>query len=97
MSTPTDITVDGFAGTYMKRTVHTGINLADCDAGKFLTWLGIHGGERYLEPGEHAMLWIVDVDGVPLVIDASLGGPGTSAQDRATHIQIAESVRIEPR
>ena len=96
-STPTDITVDGFAGTYMKRTVHAGINLADCDAGKFLTWLDTDGGERYLEPGEHAMLWIVDVDGVPLLIDASLGGVGTSAQDRAAHIQIAESVRIDPR
>jgi hypothetical protein len=97
VSTSTEITVDGFAGTSMKRTVHTGINLADCDAGKFLTWLGTDGGERYLEPGEHAMLWIVDVDGVPLVIDASLGGAGTSAQDRAAHIQIAESVRIDPR
>ena len=97
VSTPTEITVDGFAGTYMKRTVHTGINLADCDASKFLTWLDPDGGERYLEPGEHAMLWIVDVDGVPLVIDASLGGAGTSAKDRAAHIRIAESVRIEPR
>jgi len=97
VSTTNDITVDGFAGTYMKRTVHAGINLADCDAGKFLTWLDTVGGERYLEPGEHAMLWIVDVDGVPLLIDASLGGVGTSAQDRAAHIQIAESVRIHPR
>jgi tetrahydromethanopterin S-methyltransferase subunit H len=43
------------------------------------------------------MLWIIDVDGVPLLIDASLGEAGTSAQDRAAHIQIAESVRIEPR
>jgi hypothetical protein len=29
----------------------------------------------------------------PLLLDASLGEAGTSAQDRAEHIQIAESVR----
>ena len=99
VSTPTDVTVDGFAGTYMERTVDAGINLADCDGGHFRPWLGTGGGlnERYLDPGQHDMLWIIDVDGVPLLIDASLGGAGTSAQDRAAHIQIAESVRIEPR
>jgi hypothetical protein len=97
VSTPTDITVDGFAGTSMERTVHAGTNLADCDGGHFRPWLGTDGGERYLDPGEHVRLWIIDVDGVPLVIDASLGEAGTSAQDRAAHIQIAESVRIDPR
>ena len=97
VSTPTDITVDGFAATYMERTVRAGTNLADCDGGQFRTWLGTDGGDRYLEPGTRVMLWIIDVDGVPLVIDASLGAAGTSAQDRAAHIQIAESVRIDPR
>jgi len=66
VSTTTDITVDGFAGTYMERTVHAGINLADCDGGHFRPWLGTDGGdlnERYLDPGEHVMLWIIDVDG----------------------------------
>ena len=53
-------------------------------------------GERYLEPGQRDMLWIIDVGGVPLLIDASLGQAGTSAQDRAEHIQIAESVQIDP-
>jgi hypothetical protein len=96
VSTPTDITVDGFAGTSMERTVRVGTNLAECDSGHFRPWLDTNGGERYLEPGQHDMLWIIDVDGVPLLIDASLGEAGTSAQDRAEHIQIAESVRIDP-
>jgi hypothetical protein len=91
----TDITVDGFSGKYMERTA--GANLAGCDGGQIRTWLGTDGGERYVEPGQRDMLWIVDVDGTPLLIDASLGGPGTSAQDRAQHIRIAESVRIDPR
>jgi hypothetical protein len=97
VSTPTDITVDGFAGKSMERTVPAGTDLADCDGGEFRTFLDTGGGNRYLEPGTRVMLWIIDVDGVPLVIDASLGAAGTSAQDRAAHIQIAESVRIDPR
>lgn len=97
VSTPTDITVDGFAGTSMERTVPAGTTLAECDGVQFRPWLDTNGGERYLEPGQHDMLWIIDVDGVPLLIDASLGEAGTSAQDRAEHIQIAESVRIDPR
>jgi hypothetical protein len=97
VSTPTDIRVDGFAGKSMERTVRAGINVADCDGGEFRTFLDTGGGNRYLEPGTRVMLWIIDVDGVPLVIDASLGAAGTSARDRAAHIQIAESVRIDPR
>ena len=97
VSTPTDITVDGFAGTSMERTVPAGTTLAECDGVQFRPWLDTNGGERYLEPGQHDMLWIIDVDGVPLLIDASLGEAGTSAQDRAEHIQIAESLQIDPR
>ena len=95
-STPTDVTVDGFAGKYMELTVPAGIYLAECDGGEFRTWLGTDGGERYLQPGQRDLLWIVDVDGTPLVIDAALGA-GTSAQDRAERIQIVNSVRIDPR
>jgi hypothetical protein len=52
--------------------------------------------EKGTLPGQRDLLWIVDVDGVPLVIDAALGAEA-SAQDRAELIQIAESVRIDPR
>jgi hypothetical protein len=41
-------------------------------------------------------LWILDVDGVPLVIHAALGA-GRSVQDRAELIQIVKSVSIDPR
>jgi len=96
-SRPTDVTVDGFAGKYMELTVPARINLADCDGGEFRTWLDTSlEGARYLEPGQRDLLWIVDVDGVPLVIDVALGA-GTSAQDRAERIQIVESIRIDPR
>jgi hypothetical protein len=99
VSTPTDVTLDGFAGTYMERKVPARTNLSDCDGGQFRVYLdasrGSPGGSRYLVPGELQLLWILDVEGVPLVLDASLN-PGTSAQIRAELVQMVESVRIDP-
>ena len=96
VSTPTDVTIDGYTGTYMERTVPAGTDLDKCNGAEFRPWLATDGGTRYLEPGQRDRLWILDVDGVPLVIDASLGGAGTSSQARAEHTRIAESVRIDP-
>jgi hypothetical protein len=95
-STPTDVTVDGFAGKYMELTVPAGLNLADCDLGHYLSWLDAGGGWRYNAPGQHDLLWIVDVDGVPLVIDVSFEA-GTSAQVRAELRQMVESISIDHR
>jgi hypothetical protein len=93
-STPTDITFSGFAGKHMERTVPAGTNLDECNGAQFRLWLGTDGGERYVEPRQHDLLWIVDVDGVPLLFDAALG-KGTTAQDRAELIQMVDSIRIE--
>ena len=95
VSTPTDVTVDGYAGTQMERTVPSGTNLDECNGAEFRLWLDTAGGQRYVDPGQHDLLWIVDVDGVPLVIDAAVG-PGNSAQTQAELIRIAESIRIDP-
>jgi hypothetical protein len=95
VSTPTDITIDGYAGKHMERTVPARTNLDECNGAQFRLWLATDGGQRYVEPGQHDLLWIVDVDGVPVLFDAALG-LGTSAQDRAELIQIVESIRIDP-
>ena len=89
-SKPTDVTLDGFSGTYMEVTTPAGIDLANCDEGQFRSWDG-----RWTDPGQRDMLWIVDVDGVLLVIDAALDA-GTSARDRAENTKIAESTQIDP-
>ena len=93
-STPTHVTVDGFTGTYMELTTPAGIDLAGCDGGQFRSWVD-SGGSRYTEPGQRDMLWIIDVDGIPLVIDAALGA-GTTRRDRAERTRIVESAQIEP-
>ena len=94
-STPTDITLSGFAGKHMERTLPAGTNLDECNGAEFRLWLATDGGQRYVEPGQHDLLWIVDVDGVPVLFDAALG-EGTTAQDRAELIQMVESIQIDP-
>jgi hypothetical protein len=94
-SAPTDVTLDGFTGKFIELTVPARIDLADCHNGQFRTWIDPAGGGRWLEPGQRDLLWIVDVEGSRLVIDAALG-PETTQQDRADRIQMVESIRIDP-
>lgn len=96
VSTPTDVTVDGFAGTYMERTVPARTDLSECDLGMFRVYLEPGGGDRYLVPGLLQQLWILDVDGVPLVIEAGFDR-GTSPQVQAELLRMVESVQIDPR
>jgi hypothetical protein len=96
-STPTDITLDGFSGTYMERTIPLRASQSDCDQLEFRTWVETGGGPRFLgAPGQVDLLWILDVDGVPLVIDVALEA-GATAQDRAELLQMVESIQIDPR
>jgi hypothetical protein len=87
--------MDGYAGTYMEMIVPTGIDVATCDHGEFRTWVNPVQGKRILETGQRDLLWIIDVDGHRLVIDAALG-PQTTEQDRTDRIQMVESVQIQP-
>jgi hypothetical protein len=95
LSTPTDVEVDGFSGKYVEMTTPLGIKVAKCDDGQFRAWSDPVDGARWTEPGQRDLLWIIDVDGTPLVIDAAIG-PDTTQQDRADRIQMVESIRIEP-
>lgn len=99
VSTPTAVTVDGLAGTYMERRVPARTDMSTCDpgeaGGEFRVYRSPGFGERLLKSGERQLLWIVDVDGVPLVIDATLH-PVRSAEVRAELLQMVESIQIEP-
>jgi hypothetical protein len=97
VSTPTDVTLDGFAGTYMERRVPARTDLSDCDGGRFMVYLNAGGGKRYLGgAGQLGLLWVLDVEGVPLVIEAG-SDAGTSAQVRAELLRMVESIHIDPR
>ena len=92
---PVDVVVDGFAGKGMVLTVPTGVDFADCDQGHFQGWVDAGGGYRWYQgPGQIEQLWILDVEGDRLLINAT-HFPETSPQDRAELQQITDSIQIE--
>jgi len=88
---PTDVTVDGFAGQLIELTVPSDIDLADCDGAEFRSW----DGRYHQGPGQHDSVYILDVNGVRLVIDAAYL-PGTSSADRAELQGVIDSIQIDP-
>jgi hypothetical protein len=96
-STPTNVTLAGYSGKRMELRMPAKVNLADCDNGQFRNWLDTGGGDRFI-PFTDALdqLWILDVDGVPLVIEA-VWPAGASAQARGELLQMVRSVHIDPR
>jgi hypothetical protein len=97
-ATASDITLDGYAGVLVKLSVQTEINFADCDGGLFASWseAGSDAPSRYAHgPGEVEDVYIIDVDGTRVVIDAA-HMPLTSAAELAELDGMVASVDIRP-
>ena len=105
-TTPTDVTFAGYAGKYLEWSVPDDMKVtgdADfdgCDAWPdnghrdFVSWLGTGDSERYQQvAGQVDRLWVLDVDGQRLVIDATYS-PDTPDADRAEQEQVVESLRF---
>ena len=103
---PTDVSLGGYRGRSLKWSVPddwvvTGdAEFVGCDAERynglrsFVSWLGNGEGQRFQQvPGQVDMLWILDVDGQRLLVDATYA-PGASAADRADLMAIVESLRF---
>jgi hypothetical protein len=84
-----DVTLDGYRGKYLEFTRTAG----EIDCG----WGGLDGWPASSPTAidESNRVWILDVDGAPLVIDA-FSDPEASANVRAELRQIVESIQIEP-
>jgi hypothetical protein len=94
ISTPTDMTLDGYQGSYMERTLPRSIR-DRCDLHQYNVWSDTAGSNRWLtHAGQHDFLWVLDVDGSTLVIDASIDADG-SAADRAEVLELVDSIQIE--
>ncbi len=92
---PTDITVDGYRGKAIELTVPADINFATCDLGEYRSWQDPDGNARFHQgPGQHDLLWIIDVDGTRIVIDAAFYA-GTSAIVRAEQQAILDSIHVQ--
>jgi hypothetical protein len=103
-TSPVDVTVDGYDGKYLEWSVPGDIDFSDCDVGGgvhyFESWTGdslwkSDTTDRYQQgPGQVDRLWILDVEGRRLVIDATYM-PGETEQDRAELAQVVDSIRFE--
>ena len=66
-----------------------------CNDPNYLSWNGRAGGTRYQQvPGQVDRLWILDVDGQAVVIDASYG-PDAPAAVQEELAAIVDTLRFE--
>lgn len=80
---------DAFAGMAVQLTVPDDLDIAECDDGTFYSWSG-----RYHQgPGQHDLVWAIDVEGEQLIIDAG-SFPATSDADRAEMAAVLDSITI---
>jgi hypothetical protein len=86
---PVPVTLGGFSGKYVDVQLPT--DLKACPTSYFPWEPGIYAQG----PGHRWHLWILDVDGVRVVVQAT-DYAGTSAEHRAELDSIVQSVQIEP-
>ncbi len=98
-SEPVDITVDGYAGKSLTLHVPDDASFDECDDGNFGYWASIDPefGDDGVSPSRHAQapgqvdtLYILDLDGVIMIIDTSYYA-GTPAEDVAGLQAMVES------
>lgn len=96
-STPVDVTLGRYEGKFITLHVPEDADFAACDQGYFGSWAlpGDPSPSRYHQgPGQIDLLWIVDLDGVLTVMDAS-HYEQTPASDVAELRAIVESMTFE--
>lgn len=98
---PVEVTLDGYPGKRLDWSVPADMDFSTCDADSegtgFFSWTGTGAaGLRYQQgPGQVDRLWILDVGGARLVIDA-MSMPGTSDATIAEMVEIVESIDFQP-
>jgi hypothetical protein len=97
-SVPTDVVLGGKSGKYFEWSVPADADFTKCDADAgqhyFESWTGKIEGDRYQQaPGQVDRLWILDVDGFRLVIDAFIM-PGAPQLDIDDLLAAVESVQF---
>jgi hypothetical protein len=104
-SEPTDVLLAGYPGRYLEWSVPedavvTGDgDFEGCDVQEghadFVSWFGDGYGERWQQvAGQVDRLWVVDIDGDRLVIDATYS-PDATDVDRAELERVVASLRFE--
>jgi len=95
-TTPRPASLGGYKAWYVEVLVPSVFDFSQCDGGQLVLWQTADGDVRYaLGPGELDRLWVVDVDGAPVVIDA--GSPVMASTADAIALQrVVDSIAIKP-
>jgi hypothetical protein len=93
---PRATTLGGYPAWYVEVLVPSVFDFSQCDGGQLVLWQTADGDVRYaLGPGELDRLWVVDVGGTPIVVDASLPVMASSADEAALQ-RIVDSIAVKP-
>jgi hypothetical protein len=104
---PTSVTLAGYSGQYLEWSVPGDMTVTGtgdfkgCDVSDghldFVSWKGNGTGERYEQvAGQVDRLWVLDVKGQRLVVDATYT-PDTTRADLRELVGVAESLRFDTR
>jgi hypothetical protein len=94
---PTPVELDGHTGLYLEVTVPPNLDLTDCTNGEYPLWLASPDTAQAHSDraGIVHHLWILDVDGTPLVLAVS-NYPDQPETQHEELIAIAESTHFAP-
>jgi hypothetical protein len=97
---PIDVSLAGYSGKYLEWSVPADFDFSTCDLDgtyhDFESWRGPPGdGDRYQQgPGQVDRLWILDIHGDRLVIDA-FDMPIATAAERQQLLDVVHSISFE--
>ena len=93
---PRSTSIAGHPAWYVELLVPSVFDFTECDGGQLVLWQAPNGDVRYaFGPGEFDRLWVVDVDGRLIVIDAGSSLLASSA-DQAELQGIIDSITFTP-
>jgi hypothetical protein len=93
---PRPTSIQGYPAWYVELLVPSVFDFTQCDGGQLVLWQTANGDVRYaLGPGELDRLWVVDVLGTPIVIDAESPLMASSADEAALQ-GVIDSIAIKP-
>jgi hypothetical protein len=92
---PRNIVLDGFRGMYLRWSVPSKIEFSRCGEGYFESWTGRGwSADRWQQgPGQVDRLWILDVRGKRLVVDANYM-PSATRKQRSQLDRIVHSIKF---
>jgi hypothetical protein len=89
---PRRATLAGHDGLRLTLRLPADFDIDRCPSGRVQLWEDAGGGNRYLEqPGQRLRLWILDLDGQRVVVNAS-DGPANTAEEVAEVTRMVRSV-----